>query len=301
MAVPDRDPSFDLARCEAVFKELRRRGKVVFESVHELKSGKILPVELTISHFNLQGKEWIIGFIHDIESRKKIEGHLQNGMMNRDRAIGVLSHDLRGPLGSIFNIADILQTEFDFSGHENYPQMIKNIALRMLEMIESILDFARIRFAGGDIPLLETHEDIRELCQNIVAEITPVWPGREISFSSRGDGQGLWDKGRINQIIYNLISNALSHGQPDRVVRLDLTCELDEIILSVHNYGEPIPSKLLPDLFEPFQKTDKSSSGLGLGLYIVNRLVDIHQGTIVVNSDKEIGTTFELRLPRKSN
>ena len=178
---------------------------------------------------------------------------------------------------------------------------VQSAAQRALKMTADLLDFARTR-AGAAIPISPTLCDLGELAQQIQEELAGAFPERGVHVDC---GPGLLahcDPERIKQALSNLVSNALEHGDGD--VDVSLRAEGDEIVLMVHNRGEPIPSALVPTLFQPFSGTaaldGRRLSGLGLGLYIVKQIVIAHGGTISVASSRGEGTTFTARLPRSS-
>src|SRR5690606_16328754 len=108
-----------------------------------------------------------------------------------------------------------------------------------------------------------------------------------------------WDPARIEQVLSNLLTNALIHGDSDRPVEIAVEDDGASVKLSVHNYGHPIPEKLLPDLFLPFRRGQfQDRGGLGLGLFIASQIVSAHKGGISVNSTDENGTTFTVILPK---
>jgi signal transduction histidine kinase len=118
-----------------------------------------------------------------------------------------------------------------------------------------------------------------------------------------GDGVGEWDSDRIAQLVTNLVSNALDYSPTDSAVRVRSDGAADEVVFTVENGGDPIPSDLLPEIFEPMRRgSPKASSGdggVGLGLYIVREVVAAHGGTVTVRSTAAEGTRFEIRLPRR--
>jgi signal transduction histidine kinase len=113
-----------------------------------------------------------------------------------------------------------------------------------------------------------------------------------------GDQRGHWDSDRLAQLLSNLVGNALQHSPADSLVRVRVRGEGAFAAIEVNNAGV-IPREQLPQMFEPFRRGENASDGLGLGLYIVERIVSAHAGTITVRSDADQGTTFEVRLPRR--
>jgi signal transduction histidine kinase len=107
------------------------------------------------------------------------------------------------------------------------------------------------------------------------------------------------DPGRIQQVVSNLLGNALAHGSPTGAVSFVATTDELALVLSVANAGEPIPAEHRAQIFNPFwrRSTSESREGLGLGLYICSQIVKAHGGTLEVTSSEEAGTTFTARLP----
>ncbi len=122
-----------------------------------------------------------------------------------------------------------------------------------------------------------------------------------IDLTAVGDLQGTWDELRMCQAVSNLIANALNHGDRTEPVTILLDgSDTDEVVWSIHNKGH-IPVTVLPHVFDPFMSSarkNSTSSGLGLGLYIVAQIVKTHGGSIGVDSNPIAGTRFTIRLPR---
>ena len=134
-------------------------------------------------------------------------------------------------------------------------------------------------------------------------EIRAAYPESQLQLNASGDLTGDWDCARIGQVLANLLGNAAQHGTPRTMISLTARGELKEVVLQVHNRGAPIPPADIPMLFSPFKRLANPGDGgnngsLGLGLYIVERIVTAHGGSIDVNSSDAGGTFFTVRLPR---
>jgi len=142
--------------------------------------------------------------------------------------------------------------------------------------------------------------------RSLVAVVTRVLEGmpedhvRRVQRGTGANPTGNWDPERLAQAIGNLVGNALQHGDPDRPVTVRVGAREGRAELSVHNHGPPIPSEVLPGLFEPFQRGLRPGAldgSIGLGLYIVRQVALGHGGEVKVRSMAEEGTTFILELP----
>jgi signal transduction histidine kinase len=154
----------------------------------------------------------------------------------------------------------------------------------------------------GGLPVSRRRSDLRNPVQEAVDEIGVSHPDRVRLVLPDHPVEGAWDADRIEQVVTNLVTNALHYGAVDGPVHVQLRDENQQTVLSVNNRGPVIPREDLPTLFDPFQKghTGTHAEGLGLGLHIVYEVVKAHQGQISVTSNAEHGTTFTARFPKTS-
>ncbi|HYO57328.1 ATP-binding protein [Archangium sp.] len=243
--------------------------------------------------------------VMDITEQKRAEAHLRRTAEFRERFMSIVSHDLRNPLNAILLSANALLRSEDLGErHVKGARRIVASAERMKRMISDLLDFARGRLGGG-IPISPRAVVLTALCREVVEELEAGRPGREVELEMEGDLRGEWDADRLSQLLINLGKNALDYSPEETRVRFSLHGEGGFVRLEVHNEGPPIPPERLGSIFEPFrrfsgeEKSLSSTSGLGLGLYIVEQIVRAHRGSVSVRSTEEEGTTFTVRLPRR--
>ena len=243
----------------------------------------------------------VIGASTDITEQQRTQQQLTEAIGFRERMMGILGHDLRSPIGTITLASDLLLHRDDVPpAAREHMLRIRRSADRMKEMIDTLLDFTRLRFLG-QVPISPVPADLADISRTTVDEMRVVWPDRPIDLEVHGDAHGEWDPARMSQTISNLVGNAIAHGDRETPVRVCVDGDGPDVELKVHNDGEPIPTELMPVLFEPFHRSalpDRSPQGLGLGLYIVEQIVHAHDGSIGVESTAEAGTTFTVRLPR---
>ncbi|HEY7792033.1 MAG TPA: HAMP domain-containing sensor histidine kinase [Vicinamibacterales bacterium] len=220
----------------------------------------------------------------------------------RELFIAMLGHDLRTPLNGILSNSQALSTRpgrLDETTQKT-ARRIEASAERMERMIRQLLDFTRYRL-GGALPLSLSSVDARGLVIQAVQETQGSRADRVVHCTAEaaaGDFLVRWDPDLMRQVLGNLVHNALIHGT-DPVVA-GMKDNGDEILLSISNGGE-IPPEMRPRLFGAFSAdgSERSESGLGLGLYIVQRIVRAHGGE--VNAESANGrTTMRLRLPRRA-
>ena len=217
----------------------------------------------------------------------------------REQFVAVLGHDLRSPLSAIATSAEILMRQSADAKVLGAGQRIVNSAKRMGAMINDMLDFTRGRMGGGfSVSLAETR-DFEQAMRDIAAEVQLSHPDRNIRTDIHVKGVVRCDRARVQQLVSNLLENALTHGAPQRPVQFSATADSDSVVLSITNEGEPIPEESVRKVFDPFWRRNMESSrqGLGLGLFICSQIVKAHGGTLEVISSERDGTTFAARLP----
>jgi hypothetical protein len=220
----------------------------------------------------------------------------------RDQFLAVLGHDLRNPLSAIVMSAARMSGEGD-KGAKAAARILSS-AERMRRMVNDLLDLTRTRLGAG-IPIAPQPMDLDGTCREVLAEFQAVHPDRRLNFHSEGDLRGNWDSDRLAQVLSNLIGNALQHGERSKPIEVVARADAEEVVIEVHNEGRPIPRALLGNIFEPMVRhargsEDTGSTSLGLGLHIARELVLTHRGTVAVTSTAREGTTFSVRLPRRS-
>ncbi|MDC0711889.1 response regulator [Stigmatella sp. ncwal1] len=217
------------------------------------------------------------------------------------KLLGIVSHDLRNPLSAITLTAASLMRHTADERQQRGLQRILLSAERAVRLVRDLLDFTRAR-QGGGIAVQRKAADLHELVRAAVEEARAARPDRSIGVAQSGDGTGSWDPNRLEQVVANLIGNALQYSPPHTPVQVETQGEEDSVVLKVHNLGTPIPAERLPRIFEPMERgtdsVDRAGGSIGLGLYIVRHIVLAHAGTVSIQSTATEGTTFTVRLPR---
>jgi signal transduction histidine kinase len=237
---------------------------------------------------------------------ESITRYTQDLDQSKEMFLAILGHDLRTPIGAVMTSAKFMLDSGELEEpHLTLTSRIVSSSTRMNQMVGALLDFTRSRLGGG-IPITRTSVDMGKIAHDVVDEISAANPGRTIKVNSRGDLRGEWDCPRISQVLANLIGNALEHGSERTEVAVDVSGDDKEMVIAVHNRGDAIAAELVHRIFNPMKKAEEpdtpvpggASGNLGLGLYIADRIVNAHKGTIEVESSEELGTTFTVRLPK---
>jgi len=215
----------------------------------------------------------------------------------RDRMLGILSHDLKNPLGVILASSYVLEKAGLDDAQKRSLARVTSAAGRIDRMIKDLLDYTRARMDRA-LPIARREVDLLEVCKQAMDELRLLNPRRVMRLDCEGPMTVSLDPDRVARAVGNLVNNALRYGDPDAPIDVSLRRASAGIVLEVHNQGTPIQPDLLPHLFEAFQRgPDAGGEGLGLGLYIVKQIVDAHGGSITVRSSQAEGTTFSVLWP----
>lgn len=221
---------------------------------------------------------------------------------SRNLLLGMLSHDMRSPLQTILLTAGYLaalKAGAEVSTASN--RLIKSGA-RMKSLLEDLVDFNRTELGLG-ISIDSTEVDLQTLFADEVEMQRGANPERTLELQCEGATRGHWDGLRLQQLLGNLVQNAVKYGDADSPIVVKITGSDDEVRFEVVNRGRPIEPSIIEVLFNPLQRgpmpaqRDESVS-MGLGLYITREIARAHGGDISARSG-ESETVFSVRLPRK--
>jgi signal transduction histidine kinase len=219
---------------------------------------------------------------------------------SKERFLAILGHDLRNPIGAISMSATFMLDTGELpEPHRTLVQRIDRSARRMAQMVKDLLDFTQTRF-GDAIPITRASMDANRMVRDVVAEVLLRYPDSSISVDAKDELRGDWDCARLTQALTNLVTNAVEHGAAKSRIKVVARRVGDEAAISVQNMGPVIRQDDMAQLFQAGPKSDAGNADghLGLGLYIVDRIVAAHGGRIDVRSNDTEGTTFTIHLPR---
>lgn len=223
----------------------------------------------------------------------------------KDQFLGMAAHDLRNPLGHISTVAEILMEDLADEITEQQMQLLgitQTSSQFMLDLVNDLLDISKIESGKLDLRLKDV--DIVSLIQNNVDRNKSLADNKDIALVLNLTDEPLMttvDVNKIEQVLNNLISNAVKFSYPETTVTISLSEEDGKAHLLVADEGQGIPEDELGKLFQPFERTSVSSTAgeksTGLGLVIVRKIIEGHQGKIWVESVVGEGTTFHITLP----
>ncbi|HEU4875177.1 MAG TPA: ATP-binding protein [Pyrinomonadaceae bacterium] len=307
---------------QEAFKELQRTGYIRYEDLPlQATNGKLRDVEFVSNVYDEDTDQVIQCNIRDITDRKRAEKEralllaaAQSARAEADSANGVkdeflaiLSHELRTPLTSILGWSHLLTAgKLDKQQTARAIETIARNAQAQGRLIDELLDISRIM--TGKLRLDLRTVKLAPLIQAVVNDVRPAADARSINLNADFNsdiGPILGDPDRLQQIVWNLLTNAIKFTPNGGDVQVRLERNDSHALITVNDSGQGIATELLPHVFERFRQADSSSTrsngGLGLGLSIVRQLVELHRGTVTAESSGEnTGTTFRVMLPLPS-
>ncbi len=241
----------------------------------------------------------------DATLRKKTEEELRVSAERREHFLAMLSHELRNPLSAVLSAANLMQVESQNAETlEKARSVIERQSGHMARLLDDLLDVARI--TRGGIELCREDMDLHDPIQLALEAVEPLLSLKKTCLLLEVEDGPLpvrGDRARLQQVVGNLLTNAIKYSHEGSRVILSAQTDGDRIVISVKDHGFGISAELLPKIFELFVQNEqglaRSDGGLGVGLALVRQLVEMHSGSVEAHSDGENkGSEFRVILPR---
>jgi two-component system, cell cycle sensor histidine kinase PleC len=251
----------------------------------------------------------------DVSVLKEREGELAEAKMSAESAsrlksqfLATMSHELRTPLNAILGFSEVIRdgvfgrTEASAEKYAEYAGSIHTSGRHLLALISEILDLSKIE-AGSYVLDMRTI-DLREMVRGALTIVAPAAEKAGVDLRSTFPDAEVWfaaDERAMRQIAINLLANAVKFTPRGGRVTVEVSTADSMVEFAISDTGIGIAQEHLPTVFEPFRQVDSSirrrHEGTGLGLAITKRLVELHGGTITMQSELAVGTTVRVRLP----
>ncbi|MBA3502188.1 MAG: PAS domain-containing sensor histidine kinase [Myxococcota bacterium] len=279
---------------------------ILFEAIHRRANGTEFPVEVSSRGITLRGQRRLFSIVRDITERKRLETErdellttTQHALAFRDEFISIASHELRTPVTNVSLQLQQFMRLLDRGASRDELRVMADDALRetwrLSSLIASLLD---AQVAKGGLHLERTTVDLGELLRDVTQRLRVR--AEEVGTRMTVDVPsivGHWDRLRIDQVVTNLLVNALKYGRGkpiDIVGRVGAAHATLEIV----DRGIGVPASELERIFDKFERAVPSQyGGLGLGLFIARQIVHAHGGSLAVESTPGVGSTFRVSLP----
>ena len=302
----------DKQASRAAMQQLEEQGSIRYQSLPlEDRQGRKHPVEMVANLYQEDHHPVIQCNIRDISERSRLEA-LQRGQAaelsdlhrRKDEFLAMLSHELRSPLAPISNAVQLLGLQ---QGSENrIQQQARGIIERQLgqlqHLVDDLLEVSRI--TTGRVQLRRERVTMSRIVEGAVETVRPLIEQRRHELTLALPPEPIWlhaDASRLEQVVVNLLANAAKYTEEGGHIWLTVEQDGDECVLRVRDTGVGIAPALLPRIFDLFTQAerslDRSQGGLGIGLALVHRITELHEGKVEVSSVLGQGSEFVVRLP----
>lgn len=282
-------------------------GQQISDVECRMKPGKdLLWLRIKPSIFTEEGDSLIIGQAEDITTYKENTDVLNNHNIKKNSILGILTHDLAGPIGTINNLSALLTKEtaaYTNPRVDQYVQLISKISKSSLKLIRDFLDREFLESAGA--ALFKKRVELIEKITLVVEDFLAMQKELNINFSCTSEEESVYveiDEDKFMQVIVNLISNSLKFTHDGGNIKIHVKDNKKHILISVADDGIGIPRKYHATLFDQFSSARRSGlkgePSTGLGMSIIKAIVDWHKGKIWFESQENKGTTFYIQLPK---
>ncbi len=280
------------------------------------KSGELIPVEITATPMEIDDRKCMLVLAHDIRDRVRAERALVSAKELAERAsntksafLANASHELRTPLNAILGFSEILKDEyFGDLGSDRYRTYSGDIhasAIHLLSLVNDLLDLSKVE--SGEFKMEETTVDLGVAIQGMIRMLKPQAEpaGVNILGEIPRDFPAIWaDRRMIEQIVANLVSNSIRFTNDGGLITVLIELAEDGgVLLRVRDTGCGIPENEISMILDPFYQVESADRyehpGAGLGLSIVKSLLQLHDGTLTIESKLGSGTSVTVRFPAR--
>lgn len=301
----------DKAANEAAVRTLQDKGYIRYEHLPlETSQGQRVEVEVVANAYREDHHNVIQCNIRDITERSKLENQMQEHAeeladlhRRKDEFLAMLSHELRNPLAPITNAVQLLglQKTDDRLQHQARTIIERQVG-QLTRLIDDLLEVSRI--TTGRIHLQKERVGLNSVVESACETTRPLMDQHHHELTVFLSSQPIWvngDPARLEQVIVNLLTNAAKYTVEGGTMSIAVQREGDEAVLRVRDSGVGIAPELLPHIFDLFTQADRSldrsKGGLGIGLCLAKRLVEMHDGNIKVDSTLGTGSEFVVHIP----
>ncbi|MDX1658560.1 MAG: response regulator [Nitriliruptorales bacterium] len=258
-----------------------------------LPGGRPCHVELLTTWTQWEDEDATVVALRDVTERVRAEQMLRDALMLRDEVVSIVAHDLRSPLAVIVGMLETLERQVELTGNTSeLMARMKSQAWRMNRLIENLLTITKLE--ASSIEPERGSVDLRDLVDEVLGGLEIEAP--EIRLPA--DLRAFADKGHVDEIISNFLSNAAKYGAPP--IQIHGEEREGAVEIRVIDHGEGVPEQFASRLFERFSRASHDTRGTGIGLAITQRLAGINGGEVWYEPVEPHGSSFGLRLPRWS-
>ncbi len=300
------------------------------------KDGSTFPLEVSLNHFQVGEKRFVMGLVSDVTQRRAVEVELQRTNTEleervesrtaelklaeksvrealeaekelnalKSRFVSMASHEFRTPLSTIMSSVDLIARYSDGEQRDKVDRHVAKIRSKVRELTTMLNDFLSLdKLEQGMVRCTVSEVDVVHLCIELVEELRSLTkPGQIITYDHEGTERTIFqDRQMLAHVLSNLVSNAIKYSPEGKKIRLTTRVEHGHLRIEVIDEGMGIPEEDQQHLFERFFRASNAFTvqGTGLGLNIVRKYLDLMGGTIDFTSEPGKGSTFTAQLPQQ--
>jgi PAS domain S-box len=293
-----------------------------FEGKVKKNNGEFVAVNITSTYITYEGKPAIVSILYDISSEKQIEQlkidvEKNTVLLNETREFNKsitelfanISHELKTPLNVIYSAVQVLDLYKDSAieyekRKTKYLKVMKQNCYRLMRLINNFLDMTKLD--SGFIKINMRNYDIVKVVEDITLSVASYIESKDVRliFDTNIEEKIMsFDPDKVERIMLNLLSNAVKYSKPGGEIFVNFIDDVNKIYISVKDNGLGVPEDKIQMIFERFGQVDKTlqrvSEGTGIGLSLVKSFVEMHNGSIELKSELNVGSEFTIMLPAK--
>lgn len=298
------EPSF------SVTDQMRRASSdgLLFDTLHRRRDGTTFPVEVSSRGDMMGGRQVLFSIVRDVTERKRFEAEreellatTQRALALRDDFLMIASHELRTPVTNVSLQLQQLSRLIERGANADHLGVVGDAALREAKRLSTLIDaLLDAQVAKGQLALDRTDVDLRELAIDVIERLRPraEQAGSNVVVDMP-EIHGYWDRLRLDQVLTNLLLNALKYGR-GRPVHVHAHADGGLVHIEIRDEGIGVTTENTLRIFDKFERAVPAHyGGLGLGLFIARQIVDAHEGRVEVESTPGVGSTFRVTLQRR--
>jgi signal transduction histidine kinase len=275
-----------------------------FESLLKTRDGTKFPALISASLLKTKNDSatGIVRYIKNISEIKELEKELRQLSDFKSRHLHNISHEIKTPIATIIGFIDIISKYYEKTldiNVQRYMQKIKSNSQVLLDLMDTLLDLSRIE--SGKLELKYSSFNPTDILEEVKIIFLPLLSEKGIDFTVNNNctvTEVTADRARLRQVIFNLVSNAVKYTPESGKVALYLNNDDNNLLIQVNDTGRGIPEENLSKIFDEFfQAAAVGEGGYGLGLALAKHIIDLHGGSIELESKENIGSKFKVTIP----
>lgn len=304
------DLSYDRKKdVEVIFASINNPEGILFETNHKRKNGTIIPVEISAKLIKQGDEETLLAIIRDNTERKKLELDL---ILAKDKAeemdklkttfLSNMSHELNTPMSGIIGFSELLLSEMDNKNHREMAKIIHKSGKRLNETLNSILDLSKLQSQKLELRL--SNIELITMIQECKYVFSDTMNKKGLKFSVTAEQEKVFvntDQNILHKILCNIVDNSVKYTSEGEI-NINISETTDNVKIKVSDTGIGISHESLTQIFEPFRQgsegLNRKFEGMGLGLTITKKYIEILGGKLDIQSEPGVGTTIEIILTK---